>query len=411
MEKQYEEPSSHWQQTAPVLPFSDPMPSQADLVILGAGWLGTSVAYWAAQTGAFVLLLDRQGFAAEATGRNAGFLGCGPDEPYQDAVARFGEQTARTILEITLENRALLRHVLEQEAIACQYREPGHVHLALSEQQLAEHKRRSEQLQQEGIAALVLDRDQLQQHISTPLGDAIRGGLFVPENGLLHSAQLVQGVGQVAQRAGVQCIQATAFRMTREHTRVRLETNKGSLLVGGAVVALNAWTGDLVPSLAQTILPVRGQMLAYEPLPAVFRPGITAAISDSEVYWQQTPEGVVLLGGRRTAAPGHDIGVRSNAPSLEVQQALERVFPRLFPQLAHQLQVLHRWAGQMAFTSDLIPVIDQVPDLPNVWVMGGFSGHGMPYGLRIGQLVAEAVTTQTRPPQLAPFRLDRATLQ
>lgn len=73
MENQREEPSSYWQQTVPVVPFSYDLPSHADLMILGAGWLSTTVAYWAAQTGASVLLLDRQGF-----------VGRDPDEPYSD---------------------------------------------------------------------------------------------------------------------------------------------------------------------------------------------------------------------------------------------------------------------------------------------------------------------------------------
>ena len=96
-------------------------------------------------------------------------------------------------------------------------------------------------------------------------------------------------------------------------------------------------------------------------------------------------------------------------PTLEVQTALEHILPRLFPAL-NGLRVEHRWAGLMAFTRDYLPIADHVPDIPHAWVVGGFSGHGMPFGLRLGQLLAETVTSGLPPVALKPFRLDRPTL-
>ena len=69
------------------------------------------------------------------------------------------------------------------------------------------------------------------------------------------------------------------------------------------------------------------------------------------------------------------------------------------------------WAGLMAFTPDRLPIVDAVPSFPGTWVGGGFSGHGMVFGPRLGQLLAEAVTAGNPPTSLAPLRLDRPTLQ
>ena len=69
-----------------------------------------------------------------------------------------------------------------------------------------------------------------------------------------------------------------------------------------------------------------------------------------------------------------------------------------------------RWAGLMAFTADYLPVTDRAPALPGAWVTGGFCGHGMPFGMRLGQLLAEAAATGARPAELAPLRIDRPTL-
>jgi gamma-glutamylputrescine oxidase len=51
-----------------------------------------------------------------------------------------------------------------------------------------------------------------------------------------------------------------------------------------------------------------------------------------------------------------------------------------------------------------------VSDMPGVLVVGGFCGHGMPFALRLGQLMAEALTGKGWPSELLPFRLRRETL-
>jgi glycine/D-amino acid oxidase-like deaminating enzyme len=64
----------------------------------------------------------------------------------------------------------------------------------------------------------------------------------------------------------------------------------------------------------------------------------------------------------------------------------------------------------MAFTSDYTPIADRVPGIDAAWFVGGFCGHGMPFGMRVGQLLAEAAHTGTKPDALLPLRLDRPTL-
>ncbi len=56
---------------------------------------------------------------------------------------------------------------------------------------------------------------------------------------------------------------------------------------------------------------------------------------------------------------------------------------------------------------DYLPIVDGVDGMPGVWVAGGFSGHGMPFGLRSGQLLAEALASGVWPMALEPLRIDR----
>ena len=251
----------------------------------------------------------------------------------------------------------------------------------------------------------------MQKLINTPLSDEIVGGLFKPENGQLHSAKLVRGLATAAQRHGaLVCEGAEVQRITRDGSGLLLETTQGSLRTGALVIAINAWTNTLIPALADIITPVRGQVLAYASIPRVFTTGVGAAITPTGEYWQQTLDGSIVLGGCRAVAPDKEVDIRECQPNSLVQQAIEDVFPRLFPQLSG-LQVAQRWAGPMAFTKDYTPIIDRVPDLPSAWFVGGFSGHGMPFAIGVGRALAEASTTGSTPETLSMFSLGRPTLQ
>jgi gamma-glutamylputrescine oxidase len=405
------EPPSYWHVTGtPVAPDPVDWSSAAEVVVVGGGLLGVSTAYWLACAGVAVALIERAAIAAGATGRNGGLVVAGAAEAYPALIRRVGQPAARALWSLTLQSQMLLRAVLAEEAIACDYREPGCLSLALDATQLAALVRSTALLRADGFSAELLDRSQTQALIATPLSPTICGGFFLPTAGLLHSARLIQGLAQAARRYGARIYEATAVtQVSRDGAGLRVQTDRGPVRAEAVIVAANAWTDLLVPELAGVVVPVRGQMLAYAPVVPLFTTGMAANVTPTGEYWQQTSDGTILLGGCRAAAPDSDVNARSAQPTELVQAALEQVFPRLFPALG-ELRVVQRWAGLMAFTPDYLPIADRVPGLPHAWVVGGFSGHGVPFGMRMGQLLAEAVIADSAPAALAPFRRDRPTL-
>ncbi len=405
-------PASYWQATAgAVAAVPGELPAGADIVVVGGGLLGTSTAYWLARAGADVTLIEARALAGGASGRNGGFVVAGTAAAYPEAIERHGHAAARAVWTLTLESRALLRHVLAEEAIDCDYREPGLLHLALGAEQLERMAGVVAALRGDYFEAQLLDRAQAQELIDVSLGPEIAGGLFAPENGLLHSARLVQGLAGAAARHGARiCEMTPAQELHIDGSGVLVRTPRGDLRARAAVVAINAWSAGLLPALTGLITPVRGQVLAYAPHAPVFHCGMGAAVTPTGEYWQQAPDGSIIVGGCRANAPGGDVGVTAAEATAEIQAAIEQILPRLFPELGG-LRVARRWAGLMAFTSDGMPIADRAPGLPGAWIVGGFCGHGMPFGMRLGQLLAEAAMNNARPEALAPFRLDRPTLR
>lgn len=408
--QQTQGPLSYWHRTsAEQIALSTDIPSRCAAVVIGGGLLGAATSYWLARSGVEVILLERTGIAYGATGRNGGFVSVGTAEGYLDVIALLGREAARGLMTLTLENQSLWQQVLTEEEISCDYRKPGGLTLALNEEQYRAIREAVEALQHDGFTVHLLDRTQTQELIATPLGPEVMGAKFMPQHALVHSAKLVHGLARAAQRHGARLYRASVQRLEAAGKDVLVHTEQGKIAASAVVVAANAWTGEILPVLAQRIVPVRGQMLAYAPTTPVFKTAISASVTATGEYWQQTLDGSIVLGGCREAASEQDVAVRAAQPTSEVQAALEQVFPRLFPQLTG-LRVVQRWAGLMAFTRDHLPIVDRVPNIPGAWFVGGFSGHGMVFGMRLGQLLASVATGEAIPPALRHLRLDRPTL-
>lgn len=400
---------SHWHTTSPPPVPDDPLPSQTDIAVIGGGMLGCWTAYWLARQGADVTLLERNVIGWGATGRNGGFLMRGGAMGYGAAIDSFGRDDAHAIWSLAAEGQMLANRVIVEENIDCDARTPGTVSIALSDDSFENMRRDLDLMREDGFGGELLDREALQGLIRTPLAPEIRGGTYAATGSLLHSGRYLAGIAQAAQQYGAKLCQAGVTALASAKDGVIITTTVGEINADRVIVATNAWTDELIPALSGRVVPVRGQILVYEPVPPLFEVGLGAELTPTGEYWQQTPDGSIVIGGCRADAANGDVGIREMMPTPDVISRIEGILPRLFPQLG-KLRVARSWAGLMAFTADHLPVADAAPDLPNVWVTGGFSGHGMPFGPIVGQLLAEAITTGTTPAALHPLRIDRETL-
>lgn len=403
------EPRSYWHATAPPPVPSAALPDACDVVVIGGGQVGTWTAYWLARAGADVTLIERTAISWGATGRNGGFVSAGLADGFTATAVRIGEEGAWGVWRISEQGREIVQQIIAEEGIDCDYRENGTVGLILGEDELDVKHASVNELASHGVAIEALDRASLQELIRTPLADEIAGGVFHPQNALVHSAKYLAGVGAAAQRLGARFCQANVTELQSDGDGTLVVTEQGTVRARNVVVGINAWTDELVPELTGLIVPVRGQILSYEPIPTTFTTGVGVAVTPTGEYWQQALDGSIVIGGCRDDAPNKDVGVRETVPTPDVISRIADVIPRLFPQL-NGLKVARSWAGLMAFTADYLPVAGPAPGLPGVWVAGGFCGHGMPFGPRLGQLFTEAITTGSTPDALRPLSADRPTL-
>lgn len=356
-------------------------------MVVGAGIAGLSTAYWLTRAGHHPLVLDADGIATHASGRNAGFLMTGTAEPYTALVRVIGEESARRLWELSSENRELVRgELLDSGRVDCEFTPEGSWIAAL-----AEHAEQERELREscERLAALGFDvqwRDAPEVRRASG-SERLGGALFQPRDGGLDPVRLNRGIARLIAEAGGQIRTGVRVRgLEPEKSRIRLLTDGVHILAERVVLCLNAYAPSLLPHLVDEIRPVRGQIFATVPGPRDL-PGVWY-VNDGYEYLRQLPDGTLVLGGCRWAARETEVGYEE-APTAKVQGALDAFLREAFPRFVDR-PVRHRWAGIMAFTSDGLLRTGEVPGVPGAVYAAGFNGHGMSLGFATGRRLANA---------------------
>ena len=340
-----------------------------DVAVVGAGVTGCSAALALAEAGRSVRVYDAREIAGGASGRNGGFALRGGAMPYDRAREWLGAEQARAYWQLTE------RYVDRLEQIAGDaFLRVGSLRIAADEEERDELLGELEALREDGFAADWRDA------LGPPIADRFAGAIYHPPDGSLQPARFVRRLAGLAAAAGAEI---------REHERV---SSLEELDAAAVVVATDGYPSGLLGPLEGSIVPTRGQMIATEPLaervfecPHYGRHGFD--------YWHQTPDGRILAGGFRDASLDSEFTADEVTTPL-IQGALEDF---VFGLLGRRVEITHRWAGIFGLVLDFMPVVGRVPGHDDVWVAGGYSGHGNVLGLMCGDLVARAVLGEADP--------------
>jgi glycine/D-amino acid oxidase-like deaminating enzyme len=313
---------------------------------------------------------DARGVAEGASGRNGGFALGGGAARYDVARETYGAERSAAFWRWT--HDALDRMA---ELAGDALRRPGSYRLAADEEEREEIRLEWAALREDGFDAEWLD--------DVPGGAAghFHGAISHRDGGSIQPARFVRRLAALATAAGAEI---------REHDRVE---DVEALDANRVLVATDGYGHGLVPELADLIWPTRGQVIASEPLDRVLydRPHYARQGFD---YWQQLPDGRILLGGFRDVSILDELtDVEETTPA--IQASLESFLHEL---AGEEVAVTHRWAGIFGLTQDLLPLVGPVPGRGGrVWVAGGYSGHGNVLGFACGELVADAILGRESP--------------
>jgi sarcosine oxidase subunit beta len=340
-----------------------------DVAIVGGGIVGASCAYFLAERGADVLLLESGRLGREASGVNAGGV----------------RQQARALPEIPLALRSLdLWADLDKRLDArVEYERCGDLRIIETE---ADRERLRAIAAREGDAGLTLEwvEGTALTSLMPALSPRVLGGTFCPTGGHANPLTVAPTFGKRAQDLGAAVWEdSPVWSITRDGAGFGLLTANGRVRAARLVLAAGAWTPLLARDLGIQI-PISlfvPQMTATVPLPRVM--GAVLLGFSRRLSMKQMRSGAVLIGGGKRG--WGDLVTRAREPAEENMRlgAVDAV--AMLPMLA-RVETTRSWVGLEGLTPDEMPIIDRVG---GVHVAAGFCGHGFAIGPVVGQLLSE----------------------
>lgn len=367
----------------------------ADVVVVGAGISGLSVALGLAEEGFQVVLLEQRTVASGATGRNAGFLLQGTAERYNRAIELMGRAKAREIHQFTLINHQEITATIKKYAIDCEYLKRGSLQLAGSSNEERELVESATLLKEDGFNATLLSASDLPAHFRSK---GYNLAVKLDEDGELNPGAFARGVAAAFEQLGGKIFEGTT--VTSINSR-EVYTLQGSIETDAVILCTNAQSALVHPWFEHKVSPVRGQMLATTPLPMLFKCPIYA--DHGYDYWRQDKLGRVILGGWRNLDPESEVGL-AELLNQQIQDKMTEFIRSFYPKIPVNLS--HQWSGIMGFAVDGLPICGKLPG-SDVLVSVGFTGHGFGFawacGKRIVELLLEGRATSID--HFAPTRL------
>jgi glycine/D-amino acid oxidase-like deaminating enzyme len=372
----------------------------ADVVIVGAGFIGLWTAYCLARAdpALTVVVLEAEIAGFGAAGRNAGFLSAGIAGQAAAYGGRGGWDGVQRAERAMVEGIDFVENVVTTEAIECGWRRSGALRIATSQAQLERIRTGVESRRRRGLGETdvrLLDAASVATRVRIP---GVVGGSFTPHCVRVHPGRLVRGLADACERRGVQILERTPVERIAAGRVVCASPDgaPGPAVRAPVVVqATEAFTVNL-PGQHRDYMPVVSQMIATEPLDDSAWEQIGWAgcepIADQRhlfTYGQRSMDGRIVLGGR---GAGYRIGnaIRSSDERQPAGHAeLERTLRAWFPAAA-DAAITHRWGGVFAVPRDwsMSVTFDRATGLARA---GGLAGHGLVASSLCGRTLADLI--------------------
>lgn len=354
-----------------------------DVVIIGGGYTGLSVAYHLQQRNVKTTVLEKDVVGGGASGRNGGEVLIGYVLSMRTLAKKYGHDAARQMFQMSLDSIDLIERIIQAEGIACDFYRNGNLVAAYKPSHLDDLKREQQFLYENyQFETKIVEKEDLHTEMDT----TFYHGAFVDEkSAIFHPLNYCLGLAEaVEKRGGTIYEHSQAINIDRvSPNKVIVETKNGRVVAKQVGMFVNAYTTDLHKTIERALVPVESIVLATEPLSKQLCERLikhNRAASDTKrllYYFRRTADNRMVFGGS-----GRTVSQRDAARLFDTLQAgMVSVFPAL-----KDAKVEYRWSGKVGFTMERIPYMGQLED--GTHFAFGYAGHGAAMSTLLGKLVA-----------------------
>jgi sarcosine oxidase subunit beta len=361
------------------------MSETADVVIIGGGIVGASVAYHLAEAGCRdVLILERE--AAQGLGSTG------------RATGGVRAQFATSInIQMSLYSIDFLSHFAEATGHDSGYDPAGYLFLATNEREFEYLKENRERQRREGLTNVeIVGAPEIASMIPQLRTDDIVGGSFCQTDGFIKPLSILRGFTERAQERGVRLwLETRVVGIEIENGSVSgVWTTRGFVSTRAVVNATGAWAAEVarLAGVEIPVVPLRRQLVSLKPLAAM--PARFPMVIDMSDGFHFRPD------SQAAASPGVLLAWPDPDEQVSFETEFEPEFAaKILPRAVHrvpclidgELETERCRAGLYEVTPDHHAIIGEPPGVRGLFLANGFSGHGVMHSPATGRIVSELV--------------------
>jgi glycine oxidase len=364
----------------------------SDILILGGGIIGMSIARELAGNGLSVRILERHQPGREASWASAGML------------APQGELSEGAFQKLCLESNrrypAYRISVEEETGIKCYHREAGTMALAITDEDEDEFRHTYESQKKDGLEVEWISGDDARKK-EPELSQFVRGGMYLPGDRHVENRLLVPALEKSCRMRGVDIISgAQVIKINSNNKKVTgVSTIIGDFTANIVINTAGAWSATIdVPdeSLRPPVFPVRGQMMAIElPTPKF----LSHVIRSPRSYMVPRHDSRLFLG-----ATMEEVGFNKSNTVWGIHKLLCGA-KELLPNL-DKCTIIETWSGLRPGCADNHPILGYT-SLDGYIMATGMFRNGLLLTPVISQTIADLIISGTTPAIIAPFSIER----
>jgi sarcosine oxidase subunit beta len=365
------------------------LPRTAEVVIIGGGVVGCSIAYHLARRGVpDVLVLERDAVGAGTTSKAAGGIR-----------SQFSTETE---ILFSIESIGVFERFEEEFGVDPGYRKIGYLFLVAEADDLRGFRTRVALQRGLGVDVRVITPADAKALVPALHVDDLIAAVWGPDDGMAGPAEVTSGFARRARQLGARIVEGVEVSAIERHgAHVRgVGTARGAVAArvvidaaGPAAARVARLAGVRVP-----VLPRRRHIFFTEPFPEIPGPVPLTTDRSSGFYFRKEMEQMLLSPGDVEDA-GEDLAVTVDRAKIEetVQKALHRL------PLIERARVSGGWAGLRPLTPDDHAIVGWAPGVEGLFLAVGFGGHGFQHSPATGRLVAEWLADGTPSMDLSLF--------
>jgi glycine oxidase len=373
------------------------MKQTTDVLIVGGGIIGCSVAYFLRKQGVEVIVLERGEIGAQASSAAVGLLA--PIRPL------FPQDDFKALQLAGMVRLASFVPELEEvSGVKVGYEQTGTLRL-LPAEKVAAVTAWAEVWRRAGFHIEVLSSEEARLHEPLVYPE-LPGAVSITDEAQISPSQLIKAYEQAARRMGALFYEHTevvAVQPTEARDRIAGVWTKRKqrklVLCNQLIIAAGAWSSQFGEWLGVPlpVRPVRGELIALQqPSPPIRHIIFDEGIFDLDIYLAPKPNNTIVIGATK-AEVGFDTSVSAGGAL-----HLLNVATQLMPALA-QCPIHRMWSGLRPKTPHSRPLLGPIPAWENVSIASGHGGFGITLSAITGETIADLVVTGTAPEIIRPF--------